>query len=137
MRSCKNLVLFLVSATMILVACGKDKNNYSERFLLLTGPVWESDSLLANGVDASGPGELLEDFAGDAKFNTDGTGYFGEYTGTWTFSSSENYLTISSDSLPVPLTTKIEELTQLSLKITTSFPAVPDPIDIRITFKAK
>ena len=127
---------FLV-VLIALLSCQKDKNGPSERFTLLTSHIWESDSLLANGVDASGHGELLEDFAGDARFNTDGTGYFGAYTGTWAFSSSENYLTINSDSIPVPLTAKIEELTELSLKITTSFPAFPDPIDIRITFKAK
>jgi len=136
MKLIKDLLLLTISL-LVMMACTKDKNNASERFILLTGPIWESDSLLANGVDASGPGELLEDFAGEAKFNKDGTGYFGEYTGTWAFSGSENYLTIASDSLPVPLTTKIEELTSISLKITTSFPAVPEAIDIRITFKAK
>jgi len=136
MKLLKSLVIILIPVLGFL-ACNKENSQYSERFLMLTGPIWDSDSLLANGVDASGPGELLEDFAGDAKFNTDGTGYFGAYTGTWAFSSSENYLTITSDSLPLPLTTKIEELSQVSLKITTSFPAIPDPIDIRITFKAK
>jgi hypothetical protein len=132
-----NFVMAFLVVLIALLSCQKDKNGPSERFTLLTSHIWESDSLLANGVDASGPGELLEDFAGDARFNTDGTGYFGAYTGTWAFSSSENYLTINSDSIPVPLTAKIEELTELSLKITTSFPAIPDPIDIRITFKNK
>ena len=134
----KNIaLLFVVSVIFILFACKKEAK--SEQFLLLTGPVWASDSLLADGVDASGPGQLLEKFKGDIKFREDGTGYFGKYIGTWRFSYSETNLVIDSDSLKVPLTTDIRELTQTSLKITTSYPTVDpnNPLDIRMTFKAK
>ena len=75
----KNIAfLAFISACLLIFACNKD--NRSERFKLLTSPIWRTDSLLANGVDATGPGQILEKFAGDAKFNEDGTGYFGDYT---------------------------------------------------------
>jgi len=116
------------------------KNSQSEPFKLLTGPIWASDSLLANGVDAGGPAGMLENFKGEAKFNEDGTGYFGIYTGTWRFAYNETQIVIKTDFLLLPLTTKIAELTKLSLKITTSFPNPINPstpINIRMTFKAK
>ena len=135
----KNLGLLLViTGCFFISSCKKDSQ--SEQFKLLTGHIWASDSLLANGLDASGPDALLTDFIGDAKFNEDGTGYFGIYTGTWRFTIDETQIVITTESLPVPLTTKIAELTKISLKITTSFPNLLNlgaPIKIRMTFKAK
>ena len=135
----KNLVtLFLVSAVLLMPAC--KKNNTSERFKLLTEPVWSSDSLIADGVEAGGPGQFLENFNGDAKFREDGTGYFGNYQGDWIFSPDETKLTITTDSLPLPITCNIKELTSASLKITTSVinpENMTDLVDIRMTFKAK
>ena len=111
----------------------------SERIKLLTGPTWVSDSLLANGVDAGNPGEFLGKFKGEAKFNEDGTGIFGDYTGTWELTYNETQLIISSDSLALPVVTGLEELTASSLKITAAVPNViePAPIKLRMTFKAK
>lgn len=137
MKSYK-LILLITLVTTMLVACSK-KDEQSERFKLLTGHVWKSDSLLVNGLDASQPGGVLEKFIGDAEFKTDGTGYFGEYTGTWYFSAQEKNITISSDDLAYPLTAIIEELTAISFKITTTVPS-PVPgvsMDIRITFIPK
>jgi hypothetical protein len=135
----KNLALLLViSGCFLISSCKKDSQ--SEPFLFLTGPVWASDSLLANGIDASGSGGMLKNFKGDARFNEDGTGYFGKYTGTWRFAYNETQIVISSDSLSLPLTTKIAELTKISLKVTTSYPNLLNPaapINIRMTFKAK
>ena len=132
----KNLaLLLLISGIIFASACKKDTK--SERFKLLTGHVWTSDSLLAEGVDASGPGQMLEKFKGDAKFNEDGSGYFGKYSGKWRFSSSETTLIIMSDSLQLPLSTNLVELTIASLKVTTSYLIATNLIDIRMTFKAK
>ena len=135
----KNLVLLLiVTGCFYFSSCKKDSQ--SEAFKLLTGSVWVSDSLLANGVDAGGPDGLLEFFKGEVRFNVDYTGSFGNYTGTWRFSFNETQIVITTISLPVPLTTQIVELTNISLKITTSFPNLLDPnspIYIRMTFKAK
>jgi hypothetical protein len=134
----KNLALLvLISGCLVIFSCKKETR--SEKFLLLTGPTWTSDSLLAEGVDASQPGQLLAKFKGDAKFREDGTGYFGLYTGTWKFSYNETEIVIDSDSLQVPLTTNIAVLTKTSLKITTSYPTADpsNPLDIRMTFKAK
>jgi hypothetical protein len=128
----KNIALFLVIFTLIgIFSCSK--KSYTEKFNLLTGPIWASDSLLVNGADASGPGGLLENFKGDARFNTDYTGYFGQYTGTWRFAYNETQIVITTDSLPIPITAVIVELDQNALKITTSFSQIP----IRMTFKAK
>jgi hypothetical protein len=82
---------------------------------------------------------MLEKFKGDAKFNTDGTGSFGTYTGTWRFAYDDTQIVIETDSLPIPLTTKIAELTESSLKITTSVPNLATGItsNIRMTFKAR
>jgi hypothetical protein len=135
----KNLILFLViSVCLFAFSCTEDTQ--SEAFKLLTGPVWVSDSLLANGVDASGPDGMLKNFKGEAKFNTDGTGNFGIYTGNWRFAFDETQIVISTDSLPLPLTTKIAELTEVSLKITTTYPNLLNPSAptyLRLTFKAK
>ena len=133
----KNVVLLLIiSGCLYLASCQTDKQ--SESFKLLTAHTWISDSLLANGVDASGPGGMLSNFKGEVKFNTDLTGNFGIYTGTWRFAYNESQIVITTDSLPIPLTSKIAELTETSLKITTSY---PNPLgvqtNIRMTFKAK
>jgi len=132
----KNLaLLFLISLSIAIISCNKDSE--SERFKLLTDPVWKSDSLLANGVDASGPGGVLEKFKGEVKFNRDGTGKFGVYEGNWRFAYNDTQIVIETDSLPIPLTTKIAELTAASLKITTSYPnlALGITFNIRMTFK--
>jgi hypothetical protein len=120
-----------------MAACKKESE--SERFTLITAHKWVSDSLLAEGIDASGPGQMLEKFKGAAEFKKDGTGYFGKYTGTWAFAYEETRLVIDSDSLQVPLTVDIRELTSASLKVSTSFTNplnLNNPYDIRMTFKA-
>ncbi|HUX56477.1 MAG TPA: hypothetical protein VMV77_05855 [Bacteroidales bacterium] len=135
----KNLTVLLILAGCLYISSCK-KDTQSERFKLLTGPVWVSDSLLANSVDAGSVGGLLEDFKGDVKFNEDGTGSFGVFTGTWKFAWDETQIVIATVSLPIPLTTNIAELTNISLKITTSYPNpinLTVPINIRMTFKAK
>jgi hypothetical protein len=120
---------------IILSSCGKEQE--TDRFTLLTAHVWTSDSLLANGVDASGPGETLEKFKGDATFNKDGTGTFGQYSGTWMLVDNDASLAISSPDLPVPsIATTIAELTSTSLKVTFVYP-VPVSLNIRMTFKPK
>jgi len=135
----KNFALLLIIAGVLYSSSCK-KDSQSESFKLLTGPIWVSDSLLANGVDASGPAGILFNFKGDAKFNQDGTGYFGIYQGTWRFAFNETEIIITADALDLPLTTKIAELTSKSLKITTSYPNLLNPaapLKIRMTFKAK
>lgn len=131
----KNVVLLLIITALTLAsACSKEKT--SERFRLLTSHTWTSDSLLANGVDASDPGEMLALFKGDANFNEDGTGTFGQYTGTWMFTDNETNVAITSPDLPFALTTHIVELTSVSLKVTFTYPGVT-PTNIRMTFKPK
>lgn len=134
----KNIViLLLIAGCLITASCSK---NDSERFRLLTDPIWVTDSLIANGQDVSGPGQLLEGFKGEAKFNEDGTGYFGDYKGTWTLSASETQLVIKSDSIAIPIIADIKELTSTSLKMTTVLPNQHDllnPYRIRMTFKSK
>ncbi|HUV00222.1 MAG TPA: hypothetical protein VMW32_04595 [Bacteroidales bacterium] len=134
----KNLFLLLAITGCFVVFSCKDKE--SERFRLLTDPVWRTDSLVANGVDASGAGGILEDFVGDVKFAKDGTGNFGDYEGTWMFNIGETQLIIESDSLPITVIADIIELTSASLKLKTKFPNPLDllnPINIRMTFKPK
>ena len=113
-------IFFLVTITccILMFSCKKD----SDRFELLTEPVWVAVSLIANGVDATGPGGLLEGFVGDAKFNTDGTGTFGTYTGTWEFNVTEEKLILTTPSLPITITLNILELTSTSLKLEGSVP---------------
>ncbi len=136
----KVLILGLIIFSLVLVNCSKEEETKNELETILTTPVWRADSLLANGVDASGFGELLEKFKGDVKFNKDYTGTFGKYSGTWWLSGDNSSITIKSDSLLIPLTCRIVELVPASFKITT---AVPDPtnlstqIKIRMTFKPK
>jgi hypothetical protein len=129
--------LLIIIGSLFVLSCNKKET--SERFKLLTTPTWTSDTLLADGVDASGTGQLLEKFKGDAKFNDDGTGYFGDYTGTWEFTSGETQIKITTNSLPIPIICNIVELTTSSFKITASVPnqALTQTIQIRMTFKAK
>jgi hypothetical protein len=93
-------LLFVIVSSIILFTCKKDE--LSERYKFLTGTVWQSDSMLANDIDASGPLGLLENFKGEAKFNTDGTGRFGIYTGKWTLAYNDTQIIIETDSLPIP-----------------------------------
>jgi hypothetical protein len=135
----KNLLISLmISGLLLFTGCNKDTT--SDRFKMLTKPIWTTDSLLANGVDAGGTGQLLAKFKGDAKFKDDGTGYFGIYKGTWYFAYEETQIVIQTDSLLIPLTTLIKVLTTDELKVTTSYPNLvnpTNPISIRMTFKAK
>ena len=139
MKTLKNLlVLAVVALGLALSNCSKEDEN--DPFTLLTTPVWLTDSLLANGVDAGQPGQLLYKFKGEAKFKDDGTGTFGIYKGTWRFMENETQIIIQTDSLPLPLTSKIVELTASSFKITTGVPDLVGGtgiINIRMTFKAK
>jgi hypothetical protein len=132
----KNLaLLFIISGIIFASSCKKDKK--SERFILLTTPVWTTDSLLANGQDASKPGQVLAKFKGDAKFKEDGTGYFGIYKGDWRFNPTETQITIRTDSLVLPIVADIKMLTADSLKITTTVPDKNNPlisIAIRMVF---
>ncbi len=133
----KNLALLLIVFGCIFIStCTKDTQ--SESLKLLTGSTWVSDSLLANGADASGPDGMLKNFKGEAKFNADLTGNFGIYKGTWKFAYNDTQIIITTDSLPIPLITKVAELTKSSLKITTSYPNLLGvATNIRMTFKAK
>ncbi|HZL77057.1 MAG TPA: hypothetical protein VFB97_05095 [Bacteroidales bacterium] len=132
-------LLFLITVSLFVFACSKQEK--SEKFRLLTTPVWIADSLLANKLDASGPGGLLEKFKGYAEFKEDGSGTFGSYIGNWVFNPAETEITIFSDSLPnrLPVTCDIIELKTTSLKITTVVPdkSTFEPINIRMTFKVK
>ncbi len=129
----RSLLLILTMLALVVASCNKEKE--SERFRLLTAHAWTSDSLLANGADAGGPGGVLEEFRGDVIFKKDGTGSFGSYTGTWYFEDDEATLTIRSTELAFPLATKIEELTETSLKVSFLFPGLN--LNIRMTFKPK
>ncbi len=135
----KQIVSILIILTLLsLLRCGKEEE--TSRFDLLTAVTWSSDSLLVNGADAGGPGQLLYKFRGDAKFNKDGTGTFGKFNGTWWFTESQTQIVISSDSLAMPLTTVIGELSEQSLKINTQVPDLTNfnnVLKIRMTFKAK
>lgn len=131
----KNLaLLFIISGIIFASSCKKDKK--SERFILLTTPIWTTDSLLANGQDASGPGQVLEKFKGDAKFEEDGTGYFGDYTGDWRLNPAETQITIVTVEMRLPIIANIKMLTTDTLKITTAIPdnVTSEPIKIRMTF---
>lgn len=136
MKNLKSLIIIL--SCLLAFACKKDDK--TERFIFLTTPVWTTESLLANGVDASGSGGILEQFKGDAKFNENGTGHFGSYTGSWRFNVDQTQLVIIADSLSLPIITDIVELNASSLKVTFLYPNSldpPNPINIQITFKVK
>jgi hypothetical protein len=129
----KNIVpLMLIIVLAGAAACSEKTSN---RFDLLTSHSWTSDSLLADGVDASDPGELLEKFKGTINFNEDGSGTFGQYTGTWMFVDNEANLVIQSAELPAALTAHIVELTKKSLKVTFVYPSQDGLKNIRMTFK--
>jgi len=125
----------MLAGLLFASACNKDTT--SDRFDLLTSHAWTSDSLLADGIDASDPGEILEKFKGDVVFNKDGSGTFGQYTGTWQFVDNETNLAISSPELTFTLTTHIAELTKTSLKVTFTYPTLEGTKNIRMTFKPK
>jgi hypothetical protein len=137
----KNINLILIAGVIIAavtVSCGDEEKEAP--FSLLTTPVWLADSLLANGADASGPGQVLANFRGEAKFNKDGTGQFGAFTGSWRFAQNETQIVITTPAFPIPITTIISELTRTSLKINTEVPDLANPgqvLRIRMTFKPK
>ncbi|HOB84226.1 MAG TPA: hypothetical protein PKX27_02095 [Bacteroidales bacterium] len=135
----RNIIgLSLITAYLLLSGCNKDDE--SERFKLLTTPVWTSESILANGVEPAGSWIFLKQFSGDAKFNKDGTGSFGSYTGEWKFNAAETEITIITTAVSLPIITDIVELTSKSLKITTTVNNPLNPLesaDVSMTFKAK
>ena len=135
----KNLVLsFFILSGLILISCTKEPA--TQRYKYLTEVTWVSDTLFANGEDASDPGELLEKFKGEVVFRTNGTGVFGVYEGTWNLAYDDTQIMIKADSLPMRLVTQIIELNAVSLKITTEYPNViipTEPIQIRMTFNSK
>lgn len=134
----KIALLFLIAGVIFFYAC--KKNSESANFSNLTSVTWTSDSLLANGVKADSTGQMLAKFKGDAKFNKDGSGTFGQYQGTWKFNIDETKLVINSDSLQLPITANIVTLTTTALKITTLYPNILNPaapFNIRMTFKSK
>lgn len=138
MKKITFLLLILATIGIIISACKKETE--TDLFELLTTPLWTSDSLLVDGADASGPGQILEKFKGEIKFRSDGTGYFGQYVGTWRFADNQTQIMILTDSLPIPLVTKIAELSKQSLKLTTAYPSATIPghdMQIRMTFKIK
>lgn len=131
----KTGLLLLFLSSLVLVACDKDdEDEVSERFLLLTTPVWVSDQLLVNGEDASEG--ILANFQGEAKFEVDGTGSFGEFTGTWEFMEDETKLRIAPQGFFV-ITAEIIRLTAETLEIITGFPDPQNPaetMEIRMIF---
>jgi len=135
----KKIASFLVIVTLVLGYSCKDEE--SDRFKFLTGTVWTPVSLLANGVDATGPNGILAGFVGDAIFNEDGTGTFGTYSGEWMFAAAEEKLSISSSSPPISVILDIIELTETSLKLQGSVPDLQNltgpAIAIEMTFRAK
>jgi len=135
----KNIIgLSLITAYLMLSGCNKEDE--SERFKLLTTPVWTSESILANGVEPAGSWIFLKQFGGDAKFNKDGTGSFGSYTGQWRFNEDETEITIITTTVPLPIITEIVVLTSQSLQITTTINNPLNPLesaDVSMTFKAK
>lgn len=130
--------LLIIVALVLAYSC---KDDESDNFKFLTGATWTPVSLLANGVDATGPGGILAGFVGDAKFNEDGTGTFGTYSGEWMFAAAEEKIVITTTSLPVSVTLTIVELTATSLKLQGSIPDPQNltgpPISIEMTFRAK
>jgi hypothetical protein len=130
----------LILAIAVVIGCKKEDPT-DAYFDLLTAHIWTADSLLADGVEAGGDGQLLERFNGDTKFNTDGTGYVGEIAGLWEFTETKTSLIITSDSLPASVQASIAELTSLSLKLTTAFPVLVDstyvPVAVRMCFVPK
>jgi hypothetical protein len=135
----KNLtILMIITITFILYGCKKDNDKDTERFRLITGVTWTSQSLLVNNVDESAG--MLAGFKGDVKFNEDGTGTFTTYSGTWAFNSDETQLIINTSAVGFTVVADIAELTATTLRISTIFPNPLDltkPLSIQMTFKAK
>ncbi len=139
------LMLFL--SLLVVASCDKDEDEVSERLDLLTGVEWVSESLVINGIDASdhSAGDLFENLRGTAKFNKDGTGNFGAYTGTWRFLQDYTILEIKTvipfgeTQVPITLETDIIELTASILKIETNFLDfnTGEELKIEMTFRAK
>ncbi len=135
----KTGLLLLLLSLLVYVSCDKDDDDdVSERFRLLTSPVWVSEELLVNGIDASEG--LLANFKGEADFREDGTGSFGELSGNWEFRQDETQIRITTPAYPFPINANIVELTASSLIITTLFPNpenLQETLDIRMSFRAK
>lgn len=127
----KFAIFFVFSALVIAFACKKDEQ--TERFKYLTTPVWEAESLLLNGEDASNH-EVLGKFIGEAKFNKNGTGYLNESAARWRFLNNESQLLIDPDDLQVDIIANINKLDKDSLIISTSFIGLGD---IRFSFYSK
>lgn len=136
------IIVLIILSGFIYFSCEKEpendeRANYTE---LLTSHTWLSDSLLADGIEASDSGEILEKFAGETKFNTDGTGTIGQYEGEWRFNEEKTQIIITADSLQSAVTTIIREITETSLKVTTAFPKTDGTsgfLMIRMTFIPK
>lgn len=139
MRLCKYLALIaLISFTYL--GCEKGEETKSKNLILLTGTIWTSQTLEANGVDASAPGEFLEDFVGDAIFNENGSGTLGSLTGSWRFASNETQIIITADELTIPVTMNIIELSETRIELETSVPNPSNPlelVDIKMVYVPK
>ncbi|HOS71330.1 MAG TPA: hypothetical protein PLZ75_02650 [Bacteroidales bacterium] len=134
----RTICLSFIAIALLLTACSKEKE--SERFRLLTTPVWVSESILVNGVKPEGDWDFLNDFTGDAKFHKDGTGYFGSFTGEWKFNDAETEIIITTTTVPIPIVTEIIELTSVTLKISTTILNPQNPAesaDVIMIFKAR
>jgi hypothetical protein len=133
----RTLLVLLLAISLVMSGCDRDdEEDVSERFLLLTGTVWVSDQLLINGEDASQG--LLANFQGEAIFEPDGTGSFGQYTGTWEFLNNETNLRILPQGF-LPIIAEIVTLTQETLEIVTGFPNPENPSqtwEVRMKFSA-
>ena len=131
-------LILLIISSLVLAACDRDDDDdVSERFLLLTSTVWVSDQLLVDGVDASEG--LLANFRGEAIFEVDGTGSFGQYTGTWEFMENETKLRITPQGFLV-IIADIVRLTADALEIMTGFPNPQDQsetLEVRMIFNAQ
>lgn len=134
----KQTVLFCIVTGLLILACSKEEK--SERFKLLTTKVWTTESIVATGTDTTGIGILIKQLEGDAKFNVDGTGYFGSFTGLWWFNPDKTEIAIKPQALGITIVTEIIQMTPQSLKLSTpvTLPTHPlDLINLLMTFKAK
>lgn len=139
MKHYKILTLLALLCCLNL-GCKKDEEAKSKNLILLTETIWTSQTLEANGVDASGPGEFLEDFVGDAIFDEDGSGTLGSLTGSWRFASNETQIIITAEQLAIPVTMNIVELSETRIELTTSVPNPANPltlVDIRMVYVPK
>jgi len=133
----KFIYLSLVALVLLLVSCSKDEK--SERFILLTTPVWTTESITATGADTTGVGVLIKLIRGDAKFNPDGTGTLGMFSGQWSLSDDENQITITTLALPA-IVADILTLTAQSLSLSADITIATHPQDlikIVLSFKVK